>query len=44
MDENEAGEVERTAEAAGVNCVLGYSFRFSMGRFLNYVHDRHLMV
>jgi predicted dehydrogenase len=36
MDENEAREMERAAEAAGVNCMVGYSFRFSMGR---YVHE-----
>jgi UDP-N-acetyl-2-amino-2-deoxyglucuronate dehydrogenase len=36
MDEEQAGEMERAAARAGVSCMVGYSFRFSMG---SYVHD-----
>jgi predicted dehydrogenase len=36
MNEQEAKEVEFAAASAGVNCMVGYSFRFSM---LRYVRD-----
>lgn len=36
LNEQEAKEVERTAAEAGVSFMAGYSFRFSMAR---YVHD-----
>lgn len=36
LDEAQAKEVEFAAASAGVTCMVGYSFRFGMGRF---VHD-----
>jgi predicted dehydrogenase len=36
LDEAQARQVEFAAASAGVTCMVGYSFRFGMGRF---VHD-----
>lgn len=35
MDEPQAREVEFAAASAGVNCMVGYSFRYGMARYLH---------
>ncbi|MBV9357594.1 MAG: Gfo/Idh/MocA family oxidoreductase [Chloroflexi bacterium] len=37
LNEQEAQDIESAAVSAGVNCMVGYSLRFSIGRYVRYL-------